>query len=132
MTAKIARIVASLLSAAAAAALFGGLSAWFMSRLDPAQQEIISLAYARRAANGSIADNAWADEVRGAQRASMIPANAEIVGIFSGEFADGAPVYRLPPIIVVAKHKSESIQAREEQLPRGRPAPIKDAGRPPV
>lgn len=49
---KIVRMVAFLSSATVGAALFGGFSAWLMSQLDPAQQEIISLTYTRRVPNG--------------------------------------------------------------------------------
>jgi len=43
---KSVRVVAFLFSVTVAAAFFGSFNAWVISRLDPAQQEIISLAYA--------------------------------------------------------------------------------------
>jgi hypothetical protein len=39
------------------------------------------------------------------------------VGVFTGRFADGMPIYRLPSITVVARRKAEPAN-REEQYPR--------------
>jgi hypothetical protein len=45
--------------------------------------------------------------------------DVRIIGVFTGEFADGAPVYRLPSITVSANRKAELAKiAREEQNAR--------------
>ena len=55
------------------------------------------------------------------------------VGIFTGTFEQGAPVYRLPPVNVVATRKVELAKTeREERLARARQARAKAAGRDPV
>jgi hypothetical protein len=42
------------------------------------------------------------DRVRAEQRDVAVPATAPQVGTFTGDYVDGLPVYRLPPLIVVA------------------------------
>ena len=44
-------VVAFLFSMTVVAALFGTFNAWVISQLDPAQEEIVSLAYAPRGAS---------------------------------------------------------------------------------
>jgi len=44
---------------------------------------------------------------------------APIVGEFTGEYTEGSPVYRLPPVTVVVGRKTELVRIeREEQLAR--------------
>ena len=60
-------------------------------------------------------------------------AQAQIVGVFTGEYVNGAPVYHLPPVTVVASRKVErSRQAREEQSTRAQQARAKAAARNPA
>ena len=60
-------------------------------------------------------------------------AQAQMVGVFTGEFVNGAPVYRLPPVIVVASRKAEWAKLeREEQSTRARQARAKAAARHPA
>ena len=53
-----------------------------------------------------------------ATRLAAKPATpAPIVGEFTGEYTEGSPVYRLPPVAVVVDRKSELARIeREEQL----------------
>ena len=51
------------------------------------------------------------------QTTSKALAQAQIDGIFTGEFVDGAPVYRFPSVIVVAIRKAEPAK-REKHSPR--------------
>jgi hypothetical protein len=49
-----------------------------------------------------------------------------MIGVFTGEFANGAPVYRLPSIEVSADRNVELARMeREERVARGRQVPIK-------
>jgi len=58
---------------------------------------------------------------------------AELIGSFTGEYVHGAPVYRLPPVIVVARRKVEqATPAREEQSTRAQQARAKAAARKPA
>jgi hypothetical protein len=53
-----------------------------------------------------------------------------MVGVFTGEFVDGAPVYRLPSVIVVAARQVELVKMeREEQATRAKEARTKAAAR---
>jgi len=67
------------------------------------------------------ATHTWAWEAAPAHPATATPAGAEIVGVFSGEFVDGAPVYRLPSMSVVASREVVLAKLeRQEQLARAR------------
>ena len=58
---------------------------------------------------------------------------AQMVGVFTGEYVNGAPVYRLPPVTVVASRKVERAKLeREKQLTRTEQARAKAAARRPV
>lgn len=47
-------------------------------------------------------------------------AQGQMVGVFTGRFANGVPIYRLPPVAVVASRKAELAKIeREEQTTRG-------------
>ena len=60
-------------------------------------------------------------------------AQAQIVGVFTGEFVNGAPVYQLPPVTVVASRRVEQAKLeREEQSMRARQARAKAAARHPA
>ena len=71
----------------------------------------------------SAAVHAWA-----AEPDATAPANPERagvpVGVFSGEFVDGAPVYRLPRLVVVASRKAGPAKLEgKEHLARTKQAP---------
>ena len=58
---------------------------------------------------------------------------AQVVGVFTGEYVNGAPVYRLPPVVVVASRKVERAKlGHEEQSTRARQARAKAATRHPA
>jgi hypothetical protein len=74
-----------------------------------------------------------ASEATSAEGASNARAQGEIVGVFTGRFANGMPVYRFPPVIVVANRKAELAKIeREEQLARARALRAKAPVRPPA
>jgi hypothetical protein len=61
------------------------------------------------------------------------PAQERMVGLFTGEFVNGTPVYRLSPITVSASRKAELAGIdREEQSKRARQARARTAARPPA
>jgi hypothetical protein len=58
---------------------------------------------------------------------------AQNVGVFTGNFANGMPVYRLPPVSVIAHRKAEEAKkTREEREARLKQARAKAAARPPA
>jgi hypothetical protein len=57
---------------------------------------------------------------------------AQNVGVFTGNFANGMPVYRLPPVSVIAHRKVEEAKKREEREARLKQARAKAAARPPA
>ena len=60
-------------------------------------------------------------------------ATAQLIGSFTGEYVNGAPVYRLPPVTVVGSRKMERVKLeREEQSTRAPQARSKAAARPPA
>ena|SRR5438552_6715590 len=60
-------------------------------------------------------------------------ATAQPIGDFTGEYVNGTPVYRLPPVIVVASRKVERARvAREERSARAQQARAKAAARKPA
>ncbi len=64
---------------------------------------------------------------------SRAPAQAQPIGDFTGEYVSGTPVYRLPPVVVVASRKLERVKLeREEQSTRARQARSRAAARPPA
>jgi hypothetical protein len=69
-----------------------------------------------------------------AEAADLQPvAKAQVVGVFTGEYVNGTPVYRLPRVIVVANREVERARLeREKQLTRAEQARTKAAARPPV
>jgi hypothetical protein len=75
----------------------------------------------------------WAAEATCPPPASTTYAQAQTVGVFTGRFVDGAPVYRLPAMVVVANRQAELAKMeREEQLTRARQARAKASARPPA
>ena len=73
---------------------------------------------------------AEAADLRPPSRAS---ANAQLVGLFTGEYVDGAPVYRLPPVIVVASREADrAVLQRERQTLRAQQARSKAAAKNPA
>ena len=55
------------------------------------------------------------------------------VGVFTGRFADGMPVYQLPPISVIGHRKVELTKAqRDEQPPRNKQVGAKGVARGPA
>jgi uncharacterized protein YjiS (DUF1127 family) len=66
-------------------------------------------------------------------RTSRAPAQAQPIGDFTGEYVSGIPVYRLPPVVVVASRKVERVKPeREEQSTRAQQARAKAAARKPA
>ena len=64
---------------------------------------------------------------------SRAPAQAQLIGDSTGEYVNGAPVYRLPPVIVVGSRKVERVKLeREDQSTRAPQARSKAAARPPA
>ena len=56
---------------------------------------------------------------------------APVSGVFTGEIAPGGPVYRLPPVHVVADRKTELARIeREDRLDRAREAVAKTGQQP--
>jgi hypothetical protein len=69
-------------------------------------------------------------EATHAQTMSKARTQEGMVGVFTGEFVDGAPVYRLPSVIVVAARKVELVKMeREEQATRAKEARTRAAAR---
>ena len=76
---------------------------------------------------------AWAAEATFPQPRSVAYAQAPVVGVFTGQLVDGVPVYRLPPVVVVATRKLELAKIeREEQVARGKQARVRATARPPA
>jgi hypothetical protein len=58
-------------------------------------------------------------EAAAAERDGNSSGQGQMVGVFTGRFADGVPIYRLPPVAVVASREAERARIeREEQLAR--------------
>jgi uncharacterized protein YjiS (DUF1127 family) len=65
-------------------------------------------------ASVALGATAEAADLRPAGDASV---KAPVVGVFSGEYVNGIPVYRLPPVIVIARREVETAR-----LERGKPS----------
>ena len=64
---------------------------------------------------------------------SKPPVEARNVGVFTGTFVNGMPVYRLPPVSVIAYRKVEVAKMeREEQQARVKQVRAKAAARTPA
>ena len=58
---------------------------------------------------------------------------AQMVGVFTGEYVNGAPVYRLPPVTIAASRRVERAKPeREEASTRAQQARAKHAARNPA
>jgi hypothetical protein len=74
-----------------------------------------------------------AAEATDLQPLSKASATAQVVGVFTGQYVNGTPVYRLPPVIVVANREvARARLEREKQLTRAEQARAKAAARPPA
>jgi len=81
-------------------------------------------------ATAALGTAAEAADLRPASKAS---ANAQVVAVFTGEYVDGTPIYRLPPVIVVASREAERARlARKEQSTRAQQARARAAARNPA
>jgi hypothetical protein len=68
-----------------------------------------------------------------AAEATKAYAQGQTVGVFTGEFVDGAPVYRLPPMVIVGARKVERAKMdRDEQSTRAKQARAKAAAKHPA
>lgn len=65
---------------------------------------------------------------------SSVPSTGEpVIGLFTGKFVNGTPVYRLPSITVLASRKVELAGIeREKRLTRAGQARARTTARPPV
>jgi hypothetical protein len=82
------------------------------------------------AATVALGARAEAADARSTTKAS---AETQLVGVFTGTYVNEAPVYRLPPLVVVASRKAERIKVdREEQLTRAQQPRLKAAPRRPA
>ena len=73
----------------------------------------------------------WAAEATNPRSTSAVYAKAQTAGIFTGQLIDGVPLYRLPPVAVVATRKVELAKTeREEQSMRAKQARGKTGRRP--
>ena len=75
---------------------------------------------------------AWAGDITSSGQSATNAANPPMVGVFTGDFVNGAPVYRLPPIAVVANRKGPTEQALENAIVRARQARARAAAKPPA
>ena len=67
------------------------------------------------------------------QPVSKVFAKAQVVGVFTGDYVNGTPVYRLPPVIVVANREvARAKLEREKQLTRAEQARAKAAAKRPA
>jgi hypothetical protein len=74
-----------------------------------------------------------AAEAADLQPASNASVKAPVAAVFTGEYVNGTPVYRLPPVIVVANREVERARLeREKQLTRAEQTRAKAAARPPA
>ena len=74
-----------------------------------------------------------AAEAADLQPVSKVFAKEQVVGVFTGDYVNGTPVYRLPPVIVVANREvARARLEREKQLTRAEQARAKAAARPPA
>ena len=78
----------------------------------------------------AIAPLGAAAEAADLRPATKVSANAQMVGLFTGEYVDGTPVYRLPPVIVVASREADRLRLeRERQTLRAQQARSKAAAK---
>ena len=71
-------------------------------------------------------------EAADSRPAGSAPVTAQLIGSFTGEYVNGTPVYRLPPLIVVTSRTVERAKpAREEQATSAQQVRAKAAARNP-
>ncbi len=71
-------------------------------------------------------------EAADSRPAGSAPVRAQLIGSFTGEYVNGTPVYRLPPLIVVTSRTVERAKpAREEQATSAQQVRAKAAARNP-
>ena len=74
-----------------------------------------------------------AGEATDSRPMSKAAAKSQLVGVFTGQYVDGVPVYRLPVVRVVTSRKAERAKLeREEQFMRGQQAREKAAAKNPA
>ena len=74
-----------------------------------------------------------AGEPADSRQVSKASSEANVVGVFTGEYLNGAPIYRFPPVNVVVSRKVERAKLeREEQSTRAQQARARAAARPPA
>ena len=61
--------------------------------------------------------SATAAETTVPQPPSKSSTESQNVGVFTGNFADGMPVYRLPPLNVIGHRKAEQAKLSREEQP---------------
>jgi hypothetical protein len=49
------------------------------------------------------------------ERSAAASTRSPMVGVFTGEFVDGAPVYRLPPINVIGHREADVAKAQRDE-----------------
>ncbi len=69
-------------------------------------------------------------EAIGDRRNGNPAANVERTGVFTGEYVDGAPLYRFPSVSVVADRKAKLANMEREEDPRAPRSRIEADGRP--
>lgn len=112
-----------------------GARSGMISRVD-----MTSEAYHRRlvipvvaAALITAAAHAWAGNAIGPQTSVKPTMQAQWAGVFTGQYVNGEPVYRLPPVTVIADRNLEPAKIkRQERLAHTKQAPSKFAARPPA
>ena len=73
---------------------------------------------------------ASAVQATNAQATSKARTQGQMVGVFTGEYVDGVPVYRLPSIVVVTTRKTELAKMeREAKLAHARQVRTRAAAR---
>jgi hypothetical protein len=74
-----------------------------------------------------------AAEAADSRLTSKASAETQLVGVFTGEYINEAPVYRLPPVVVIGTRKVERARLeREEQSARAQQTRVKAAVRNPA
>lgn len=110
------------------------IGAWMISRAAMLREPHPRLAIPLLAATLiTAATLGWAGETIGGQTSANPTVQAQWVGVFTGEFANGVPVYRLPPVTVSANRNVELAKMKREQhLAHSKQQPSKFAARPPA
>lgn len=79
------------------------------------------------------AAHGWAANAIAPQTSVSPTVQAQLTGVFTGQHVNGAPVYRLPPVTVIADRNLEPAKIKhQERLAHTKQAPSKFAARPPA